>query len=52
MMDFLSSETFLQEKWVKHLKICLKIRDSLLSPTQNVVARVTRGKQGFVIMDI
>ena len=39
MIDIWSSETFMQEKWVEHLKICLKIRQSLLSPTWDMVAR-------------
>ena len=39
MMDIWSSETFMWSKWVKHLKICLKIQDSLLSPTKIMVAR-------------
>ena len=39
MMDIWSSEILMQEKWVKYFKIGHKIRESLLSPTQNVVAR-------------
>ena len=35
-MDISSSETFIQPKWVKHLKTCLKLQYSPLSPTQNL----------------
>ena len=38
MMNIWSLGTFVQSKWEKHLKICLKIQYSLLSSNQNVVA--------------
>ena len=48
MMDIWTSETVMQSKSVKHLKISV----SLLSLSWNVVARATKCKQILAMMDI
>ena len=52
MMDIRSSETFIQEKLVQHLKICLKIRNSYYHPLRMWLPGATRGKQGLAMIDI
>ena len=52
MMDIGSSETFMQPKWVKHLKICPKFNFPYYHPVRMWLLGATRGTQSLAMMDI